>query len=465
MPKVLSVPSGNQGGAIAPQLETNIKQQQGKGDPIAEDIREPLEQAFGVDFSRVRIHTDGQSDQLNRSISALAFTTGKDIFFKQGAYQPRSPKGQALLAHELTHVVQQNQPLKTLQRKVDSPQKTEPTQKVETIDLLPELVREIQAFSPHWFDSNPSEIELCSWLKVVQPSINVQQDSNHRNLDIQGGIELNLGTGAIAVQPKGTLKLSYKSQTKQWDYKSENIGISATIADILKFDAQNITYDRAQKSFNIAKAGITIPNLNNAEASVTKAKIDAQGLTWEKVNLNAKDISLGSYATINNASAEIAGAAAQYKSQFKGDFDVTLGSSDLVQVQGNGQLTIDYDNGVWSCPQNNVTLSGAIANILKFNAKDIHYDHKTNIVTIKEAAVSIPNSEDKNKDYFNAKVTAAKIDKTGLDWNTIKLNANQIPLLGNYVTLKQAKGEIQAHPSSTTPTLKVTSVLTLGLPT
>ncbi|MDB9502443.1 DUF4157 domain-containing protein, partial [Spirulina major CS-329] len=414
MPKVLSSPSMVPGGAIAPPLETAIKQQQGKGDPIAEDIREPLEQAFGVDFSSVRIHTDGQSDQLNRSISALAFTTGKDIFFKQGTYQPRSSKGQALLAHELTHVVQQNQPLKTLQRKVDSPQKTEPTQKLETIDLLPELSREIQAFAPNWFDSNPSEIELCSWFKVVKPSIKVQQDSNNRNLDIQGGIELNLGTDAIAVQPKGTLKLSYKSQTKQWDYKSENIGISATIADILKFDAQNITYDRAQKSFNIAKAGITIPNLNNAEASVTKAKIDAQGLTWEKVNLNAKDISLGSYATINNASAEIAGAAAHYKSQFKGDFDVTLGSSDLVQVQGNGQLTIDYDNGVWSCPQNNVTLSGAIANILKFNASNIHYDHKANIVTIQQAAVSIPNGDKKQPDYFKADVTEAKIDKTGL---------------------------------------------------
>jgi len=443
MPKLLSVPSGNQGGAIAPPLETAIKQQQGKGNPIAEDIREPLEQAFGVDFSHVKIHTDGTSDQLNCSISALAFTTGKDIFFKQGAYQPRSPKGQALLAHELTHVVQQNQPLKTVQRKVDTPQKPQPAQTVEIIDLLPEISREIQAFSPNWLDSDPSKIELCPWLKVVKPSINVQQDSNHRNLDIQGGIELNLGTGAIAVQPKGTLKLSYKSQTKQWDYKSENIGISATIGDILKFDAQDITYDRTQKSFNIAKAGITIPNLNNADASVTKAKIDAQGLAWEKVDLNVKNIALGNYAKINNASAEIAGAAAQYKSQFKGDFDVTLGSSDSVQVQGNGQLTIDYDNGVWSCPQNNVTLSGAIANILKFNAKDIHYDHKAQIVTIQQSTVRVPKGKNSTEDYFKADVTQAKIDQTGLDWNIIKLNANDIPLLGEYVTLKQATGEIQ----------------------
>ncbi|WP_072622695.1 hypothetical protein [Spirulina major] len=114
-----------------------------------------------------------------------------------------------------------------------------------------------------------------------------------------------------------------------------------------------------------------------------------------------------------------------------------------MQVNGSGHLTFNYINGQVTVEHKDVGLDGTIANILKFNAKDIHYDHKTNIVTIKEAAVSIPNSEDKNKDYFNAKVTAAKIDKTGLDWNTIKLNANQIPLLGEYVTLKQAKGEIQ----------------------
>ena len=67
-----------------------------------------MEQAFGADFSGVKVHTDGQSDQLNQSIQARAFTTGQDIFFRQGQYDPGSKGGQELLAHELTHVVQQN---------------------------------------------------------------------------------------------------------------------------------------------------------------------------------------------------------------------------------------------------------------------------------------------------------------------------------------------------------------------
>ena len=56
----------------------------------------------------MRIPTDAQSDQLNRSVQAKAFTAGQDIFFREGAYEPGSRPGQELIAHELTHVIQQN---------------------------------------------------------------------------------------------------------------------------------------------------------------------------------------------------------------------------------------------------------------------------------------------------------------------------------------------------------------------
>ncbi|MEH2045140.1 eCIS core domain-containing protein [Nostoc sp.] len=91
-----------------PDLETSINQARGGGVAMANNIRQPMEQAFGADFSGVKVHTDGQSDQLNRSIQARAFTTGQDVFFGQGEYNPGSRGGQELLAHELTHVVQQN---------------------------------------------------------------------------------------------------------------------------------------------------------------------------------------------------------------------------------------------------------------------------------------------------------------------------------------------------------------------
>ena len=89
-------------------LEASVQKEKGRGQPINKNIRGKLEQGFGADFSGVRIHTDGKSDELNQSIQARAFTTGQDIFFRQGAYDPSSKQGQQLLAHELTHVVQQS---------------------------------------------------------------------------------------------------------------------------------------------------------------------------------------------------------------------------------------------------------------------------------------------------------------------------------------------------------------------
>ncbi|NJK65801.1 MAG: DUF4157 domain-containing protein [Microcoleus sp. SU_5_3] len=95
------------GMAASADLESSIQRAKGGGQPLADSVREPMEQVFGTDFSGVKVHTDSQSDRLNQSIQAKAFTTGQNIFFRQGAYQPRNQSGKELLAHELTHVVQQ----------------------------------------------------------------------------------------------------------------------------------------------------------------------------------------------------------------------------------------------------------------------------------------------------------------------------------------------------------------------
>ena len=102
--------------ATSPQFEASLNRQRGGGQPLAKGIREPMERGFGRDFSGVRVHTNSSSDRLNKTIGAKAFTTGKDVFFRQGAYQPGSKEGKRLIAHELTHVMQQNGNLKVIQR-------------------------------------------------------------------------------------------------------------------------------------------------------------------------------------------------------------------------------------------------------------------------------------------------------------------------------------------------------------
>jgi hypothetical protein len=68
-----------------------------------------MEQALGHDFSRVRIHRDGEAGAISRQLSALAFTHGRHIYFGKGKYDPAGATGRRLLAHELVHVVQQGQ--------------------------------------------------------------------------------------------------------------------------------------------------------------------------------------------------------------------------------------------------------------------------------------------------------------------------------------------------------------------
>lgn len=96
------------GGAASSELESSIASARGSGQSLDANLQTKMGQAMGADFSGVRVHTDSRSDQLNQSIQARAFTTGQDLFFRQGEYNPSSTSGQELIAHELTHVMQQN---------------------------------------------------------------------------------------------------------------------------------------------------------------------------------------------------------------------------------------------------------------------------------------------------------------------------------------------------------------------
>lgn len=97
----------------SPQVETLIEAQRGSGQPLSATARAFFEPRFGYDFGSVRIHIGTTADQLNRALHARAFTTQRDIFFRQGEYRPDSSDGKMLLAHELTHVIQQTGGVRT----------------------------------------------------------------------------------------------------------------------------------------------------------------------------------------------------------------------------------------------------------------------------------------------------------------------------------------------------------------
>jgi hypothetical protein len=90
------------------ELDSYVSSLSSSGQGLPQSSRSFFEPRFGHDFSNVRIHTDSVAAKSAQSINALAYTTGNNIVFNSGQYSPETPSGQKLMAHELTHVVQQN---------------------------------------------------------------------------------------------------------------------------------------------------------------------------------------------------------------------------------------------------------------------------------------------------------------------------------------------------------------------
>jgi hypothetical protein len=108
---------GAEGGTLTTEAATDLASAEGTGAPLSPAVRRTMEAGFGHGLpADVRLHTDARAARLAAGMNAEAFTQGRDIFFSPGAYDPGSTAGQHLLAHELTHVVQQGSG--TVQRKL-----------------------------------------------------------------------------------------------------------------------------------------------------------------------------------------------------------------------------------------------------------------------------------------------------------------------------------------------------------
>jgi hypothetical protein len=129
---------------IAPQnISTQIKKSRGSGTQLDKQTLGFMNSRFGADFSSVKIHHNEKSVQLNRQLNSQAFTVGKDIFFNSGKYQPQSQEGKRLLAHELSHTIQQGNGIHMLIQKEGEEGTSESTGSGTPLaDLLSGIVRD-----------------------------------------------------------------------------------------------------------------------------------------------------------------------------------------------------------------------------------------------------------------------------------------------------------------------------------
>lgn len=127
---------------VASATASRIESRKGMGSAMSNSTQDFMQSQFKRDFSTVRIHNDSEANSISQKLNAQAFTLGQDIYFNSGKYNPDSKQGKHLLAHELTHVVQQDQSLKKkinpeIQRKCKpAPAKVNPRVKFKMFPVI-----------------------------------------------------------------------------------------------------------------------------------------------------------------------------------------------------------------------------------------------------------------------------------------------------------------------------------------
>ncbi|GAB3573336.1 eCIS core domain-containing protein [Hymenobacter daeguensis] len=122
--------------AVAATTQSAIRQKTSGGQPLSADVRSYMEPRFGADFSQVRIHSDPEAASLSNHLSARAFTHQNHVFFSRGQYQPGTSEGKQLLAHELTHTIQQGHAVQRSAAPVSTTATPPPVQRLGVQDAL-----------------------------------------------------------------------------------------------------------------------------------------------------------------------------------------------------------------------------------------------------------------------------------------------------------------------------------------
>lgn len=271
---------GSGGLATTDDTASAIMSARAGGQALSGDVRSRFEGFFGADLGGVKIHNDGTSDNLCRSINAEAFTTGNDVFFSSRSFKPGSSSGDHLLAHELTHVVQQgNAP--TLSRRA-----------------MPDIQRV-------WY--NP-----FSWGKKDTPK---EDDENAENEENAENVENAENEAPQAAAPAGTT--ARHDGTRQTASTAGTlIGLGQLPAGAAKADLQN--------------PEITVASQQSVEAKAAGNSVDSFGLIASTAALFSAMMRLlsewdsESYASSRN----------QLVAAVKAGVDAAKNSTSLAQTAG-----------------------------------------------------------------------------------------------------------------------------------
>ena len=132
--------AGDTSPALDSNFETNLNSSKGSGAGLSGNTKKEMESGFGTDFSNVKVHTDSDAVKMNKQLGSQAFANGNHVYFNEGKFNPNSQSGKHLLAHELTHTVQQGGT--TVRKKPETIQMSAMIQTSLLSSLIPDFIKD-----------------------------------------------------------------------------------------------------------------------------------------------------------------------------------------------------------------------------------------------------------------------------------------------------------------------------------
>lgn len=294
-------------------LESNLNSSKGGGSFLSEPVKNEMESGFGADFNNVKIHNDSNAVQMNKELGSQAFASGNDIYFNEGKYNPNSKDGKHLLAHELTHTVQQGasavQP-KMIQKTATAPNTPSPAANTgESISL------QTPTFTPS--ETVASQIESAG----------------------SRGADVNVTFGQWA---SGVIKVK-KNRDNTYNTKDSRQSINLNISYLSPLQAINITPVLAIQIENNAITGyITVKTgerlVGNPAGLINAIKDNSQAFGWVGIDVTSvpniqNSIDGGNLTLIAN------GIPVQMGGFVNGSLDFGI-QGDAITFRANGTIEV-----------------------------------------------------------------------------------------------------------------------------
>lgn len=340
-------------------LESQLTNSKGKGDTLPPDTRKNMESGFGADFSSVRVHNDDRSAQLNKELGARAFTHGNDIYFNRGEYQPGTQSGNHLLAHELTHTIQQGAVGKEnpVQKKAQKAPAAAAATSSEVVDISKGSFEPSEKVKGEIEEAkNGLDVRIKAGEVTEEGTIKIKKDNSDRYdskaagflavknpwlQKIPGGVYLHVKIkdsqvteGYATIGPKAGSKDGWAKKLKEGSDTLVGLGLKiGQIPDPVN-EFSNGTLRLGANNIKVEIGGFLDATLNLQLENMAEPKIDASG------KVNVKGVAQGDLKLDNTKgpmTGEV-GIAVNFPS-FSGEVRVTYKPDGSIDIRGKASYS------------------------------------------------------------------------------------------------------------------------------